>query len=146
MTRGDPSTRAEHIERLLDATACSGDGRPIGPVSAVYTDGGAGRAAWATVQAGPDGVERFVPLVRSWLYPGGRLVVSVSRRAVEQAPVPPSTDLGPADEDALYRYYAHAILPSSRDRSAPAPALHRLPGARGGEVRLRRHQREAARP
>jgi hypothetical protein len=125
---------SDHVTRLLAATACSGDGRPIGPVTAVYFDEETGRPAWVGVRAGPaDGLERLVPLARSWLHPGPQLVVSVTRRAVEEAPVAPGPELGAEDEDELYRYYAQAISPM---RGAPAVA-RRLTGT--GLVRLRRH-------
>ncbi|WP_219414638.1 hypothetical protein [Pseudonocardia nigra] len=123
----------DHITRLLSATACSGDGRPIGPVTAVYVDDDSGNPVWVTVRPGPPGTaERFVPLARAWLHPGSRLVLSVTRAAVEAAPVPPSGELGSSDEDELYRYYAQAITPIGR-RPAEAAALT---GA--GPVRLRR--------
>jgi hypothetical protein len=132
----------DQLKRLLAATAHSGDGRTLGPVTGVYLDGDE-QPAWVAVRPGPLGTaERLVPLALSRLEPGGRLVVTVRRRALELAPAAPPGDLGLTDEDALYRFYAYAISPI-----VPWDHLTRIrpefDGIVHGPVRLRRHRLSA---
>ncbi|MBW0089429.1 hypothetical protein I4I73_10590 [Pseudonocardia sp. KRD-184] len=136
----------DQLDRLLLATAYSGDGQTIGPVAAVYVDD-VDRPAWVSIVVEADGTERLAPLARSWLYPGHRLVLAVIRRAVEGAPVAPSGHLAAEEEDVLFRYYAHVITPAS-SRALPASVVDaRLTRATDpAAVRLRRVAVVAGRP
>ncbi|MBW0115808.1 hypothetical protein [Pseudonocardia abyssalis] len=128
----------ERLSRLLRATAYSGGGQTIGPITAVYVDE-ADRPAWVSILVDSFPSGRLAPLARSWLHPGHRLVMAVMRRAVEGAPVAPSGHLGTEEEDLLFRYYAHVITPAS-SKALPASVIDAtLPGVTDpAAVRLRR--------
>ncbi len=101
-------------DRLLGAVLHTADGRPVGPVTGMYLDADTGEAAWVAVRLGMgvgESAEHLVPLARTALRAGCGLVVTTRRRAIELAPTAPPGDLGAADEDTLYRYYAYALSP-----------------------------------
>lgn len=99
----------EHVQRLLTAVVCAGDGLPIGPVTSVYVDIDTGVPLWVGVTLHPTPVaEHLVPLIQSWLYPGPRLIVAVSHRVVEEAPVASGSDMTEDERAALHRFYTFA--------------------------------------
>jgi hypothetical protein len=122
------------LRRLLGATACSGDGATIGPVTALFVDDASGEPVWAAVRLGPAaGADRLVPLARSWLFPGGRLLVPATHRTVEDAPALVARGLGPEHEETLLRHYARVLAP--RVRSAAPRRLVRYDAVPAGEDR-----------
>lgn len=128
-----------YVARLLAATACSGDGRPIGRVAALYVDVATARPTWVSILVDGAGPERLAPLARAWLHPGLQLLMAVTRSAVASAPVAPDGDLGARGEDDLDRYYAPLIARPSRAPRPAAPLDGAAPDAGGAApVLLRR--------
>jgi hypothetical protein len=123
----------EHLRRLLASTACSGDGAPIGAVTALYLDDTNGEPVWAAVRLDPAGEVRLLPLARSWLLPGGRLLVAVTRGAVEEAPAPDLPVVEPGHEEALLRHYDRVLVPRDRSGTPASRWLVRYDAAPAGD-------------
>jgi len=94
-------------QQLMGRRVTDQQGDKIGKVGQVYLNDATGEPEWLTVSTGLFGTrESFVPL-READYSGDDVVVPVSKNVVKDAPtVENDGHLEPADEDALYRYYA----------------------------------------
>ena len=134
----------DRLSRLLHCTACSEDERPIGHVVAAYLDVDSDSPAWVAIRLPSSPSERLAPLARSRLDPRGRLMMAVSRPAVEEAPLAPAGHIDVNGEDLLFRYYAHAITPVSRRALSSRIAGTLLHRSADSAVRLRRVMSSAA--
>lgn len=96
------------IRAILDSKTqvVSTDGENIGNVGQVYLDDVSGEPTWVTVKTGLFGTsESFVP-VDSATYAGDEVRVPYTKDVVKDAPrVEADTNISPAEEDELYRYY-----------------------------------------
>lgn len=96
------------IRAILDSKTqvVSTDGEKIGNVGQVYLDDVSGEPTWVTVKTGLFGSsESFVP-VDAATYSADELRLPYSKDVVKDAPrVEADTNISPAEEDELYRYY-----------------------------------------
>ncbi|WP_366146651.1 PRC and DUF2382 domain-containing protein [uncultured Pseudokineococcus sp.] len=94
------------LSALYDATVVSEADGKIGKVGTVYLDDDTQQPSWVTVKTGLFGsAESFVPLAAANLS-GDEVRVSYSKDKVKDAPrMDTDSELSPAEEDELYRYY-----------------------------------------
>jgi len=94
------------LSALYDATVVSEADGKIGKVGTVYLDDDTQQPSWVTVKTGLFGTaESFVPLSEANLS-GDEVRVSYSKDKVKDAPrMDTDSELSPAEEDELYRYY-----------------------------------------
>ena len=94
------------LSALYDATVVSEADGKIGKVGTVYLDDDTQQPSWVTVKTGLFGsAESFVPLSEANLS-GDEVRVSYSKDKVKDAPrMDTDSELSPAEEDELYRYY-----------------------------------------
>jgi len=94
------------LSALYDATVVSEADGKIGKVGTVYLDDDTQQPSWVTVKTGLFGsAESFVPLASADLS-GDEVRVSYSKDKVKDAPrMDTDSELSPAEEDELYRYY-----------------------------------------
>jgi len=94
------------LSALYDATVVSEADGKIGKVGTVYLDDDTQQPSWVTVKTGLFGSsESFVPLSEANLS-GDEVRVSYSKDKVKDAPrMDTDSELSPAEEDELYRYY-----------------------------------------
>lgn len=97
------------LSALYDATVVSEADGKIGKVGTVYLDDDTQQPSWVTVKTGMFGsAESFVPLDAAELS-GDEVRVSYSKNKVKDAPrMDTDSELSPAEEDELYRYYGLA--------------------------------------
>jgi len=98
---------SDFAQRFMGRTVTDQQGNKIGRVGQIYLDDTTGEPEWLTVSTGLFGTrESFVPL-RDADYTGDDIVVPVGKEVVKDAPnVDNDGHLEPAEEEALYRYYA----------------------------------------
>ena len=109
------------VRSVFGTDVYGSDGHKIGTAGQVYLDNGTGAPAWVAVRTGLFGrKESFVPLGDATLT-GDRLEVPFDKDKVKHAPsIDQDGELGPSDEDELYRYYRpdeHRDEDLHRDRS-----------------------------
>ena len=97
-----------NIDSLIGANVVDNEGRKVGTVGQVYVDSSTNQPSWVTVKTGLFGTsESFAPL-DSADWTGDELRIGFDKSFVKDAPrVDIDGALDSADEDALYRYYAH---------------------------------------
>jgi hypothetical protein len=126
------------LDGLLGATASCADGTPLGTTCAAYTGLDSGRVEWVALHLRGAAGERVVPLVRTRRDRDRGLVLDVRRDAVERAPLAPPTDLGAADEDLLFGYWAQVLCPVLGGPVAAVGPDRRLAGASAVDAQLAR--------
>lgn len=124
-------------DRLLGATVFCAEGSPLGATCAAYVAVDTGRPEWVSLRLRDAPGERMVPLARA-RGRGRGLTLDLRRDAVERAPLTPPVDLGAADEDLLFGYYAQVLCPVHGGPVAAVGADRRLTGAPAATARLTR--------
>lgn len=99
-------TTPNDVQRLLDLDVYESDGTKIGSTGQVYLDRQTSEPTWISVKTGLFGTkETLVPLEKATIT-DGRIVVPFGKDQVKNAPqIEPDDDLGPAEEEELFRYY-----------------------------------------
>ena len=99
--------KQDQAQQLLDGGSVVGtDGDSIGKIGQVYLDNESGNVSWVTVKTGFFGSsEAFVPTDQATVS-GDTVTAPYDKAKVKGAPhFEVGTELSPADEEELYRYY-----------------------------------------
>jgi len=129
-------------QQLVGRTMVDQQGDKIGKIGQVYLNDASGEPEWLTVSTGLFGTrESFAPLSGAD-YTGDNVVVPVSKNIVKDAPnVDNDGHLEPAEEEALYRYYADYLGNGSYAGNDISAAGHDVSGPNTDDAMTRSEER-----
>ncbi len=132
----------ELAQRLVGRTMVNQHGDKIGKIGQVYLNDASGEPEWLTVSTGLFGTrESFAPL-NGADYSGDEVVVPVSKDVVKDAPgVENDGHLEPAEEEALYRYYADHLGGGTNVGNDMSGAGHDVSGPNTDDAMTRSEER-----
>jgi uncharacterized protein YrrD len=103
-------TTPQDPQQYIHRTAVDAEGSRIGKISQVYFDDQTGQALWLLVETGLFGTRQSFAPIRGSQIDGERVVLTVSKDQVKDAPnIDQDAHVDDSEQDALRQYYSDSL-------------------------------------
>ena len=103
-------TSSQDPQQYIHSAAVDAEGNRIGKISKVYLDDQTGRPLWFLVETGLFGTRQSFAPIRGSEIDGERVVLTVSKDQVKDAPdIDEDAHISESEKDALRQYYGRYL-------------------------------------